>query len=1012
MSSTDDARSNDPQPSLVHPTASSAFTFPPPHSHITTNTPQRPPSKSSDRKGKGKATDHEASPAPSLSSSFVVVPPTLPPAIPQRTSSIADSLSSTTKPLASTSKSTLGAPFRPYTLPPGLSPNDPAPPIKKPPQQLFPSPPAPQPKNTHRRTRSVTFSPTPIMHPSSPSEESSDDDERSKNGSSAAPPPSKRRIRFAPLTKRIGRSNSVSSNNSNSNREEVSHPSKENDPVPMVVEPATEDVPVIRERKSFLGAMKEKLDVVALEKKRGSVSESSEASSAAGLNGSQYRRDSAGTKENVTGSLVKSTSPDAPVASPLVPYPIHLRPNFSEAGSRTSSYGSSATEIPSRAASLKSDNTSVHTTASWRNKLSADVFPGAPRSRPVSEARSPDLSGGVNDKVVEENTPTLASFRSSSSPERQRSPNRAASNAQNLPTPEHSPPRQPFASLPVHPSTPPQEQQEFQHRGRQREISQESTSSAPSLSHSPAMTSTESPVPTPPRFSGLRQEPRVPATSRSLYFPPAPATTTTKSQNRPFSTFSLSPSTSLGSFDSDMSLPGRGVGDVGEDGLVRAVLGTRRISVAPWEEDVEGEDVLDKMMRAQEVAVVSEEQRESKRRSVLAANLDFGALAREDGLVGFDKQGLGPLDEMSETASSGPRSLPTSPSRIAANQPTIRKSLQVRLLSETYADEEMTFPTPPVNVGRHSLAFSDQSGFSEYTDARTQTPSLPSSSSAQQLETDDSSETPTPQLSYTKQQTSLWVLDTLASVSLESERNEAVRQMGVIGEEEEDDSVPVASIPPASVSTPVPAPVSSLAPTNPPSPKSQSRNVKQLSINPALLSPAATPTGGTPHSATSNPYYAHSNTSAGSVRSPSILTNNSSRSRIGNKIGSMFRRSSAPTLEVPRGISGGPASLRSPTTQQSPSFSLHGFGKSGGGASRRYSQDFSRPSSEAVEEWTKLVESGNGPWNLAVANEAPSSASASPPKPEVTAFAGLLEQFQRDEKARITAMAARRVSVV
>ncbi|KAM0756162.1 hypothetical protein T439DRAFT_351878 [Meredithblackwellia eburnea MCA 4105] len=709
---------------------------------------------------------------------------------------------------------------------------------------------------------------------------------------------------------------------------------------------------------------------------------------------------------------------------------------------RSPSSNGSSIGVPTRAIALKSDVASITTLSSWRNSLAFDVFPAPPRSRPNSQQAShidgttysSDLGSGISSSIS-------SSEPDPGSPSSLKEP---SENPQNLPTPNHSPKQASFS----HSRTPAQVPASPQQGRRTREMSQ---GSMPSLSSSPAPTSTtESYVPTPPQLGPTSQQSRIGAVHRVLYYPETDAppiehqvklaspTRTTRAFDHggDFTALDLSPTTSIGSFESELSLPSRGIGSVGADGLMKASLGPRKISAAPWEEEedsINGShlskngdvDILDSMVRAQRRPEMTDEDREHRRRSILALSLaqNPSLAAAQQSLplgLGFEtwKKEDPPVSAVQGEKGASPILIRAQPLSLGLGGDRLRKALNSRALSEhspaALDSDGLTNTFSPhieTRSRRSSVAFSDVSGMSVYEDARADTPTPPSSSSGEAGEVDGSVEAPTQPLSFNKQQTSLWVLDTLASGA--AGVIEDPHRMSVIGEEEEEELVD------RSPSLPRPSP-----PFIGGSPLlSNHKNSKNLvlernslfSANAASATSIASPTSpGNPMMSPLSPTspYAHSNTSSVSHLAPSNHTATSSRSRskLGSKLGSIFRKEKPPPLPTNRGISGGPpvgsvpATRYSPPTQYSPPTNS-GFRDSSSDG-RRMSQGSWGSSGHDMD--VVPLDSMYTAQRKGLQADAESYQMA--PTAEGKAFGGLLDQFTKEEKARLRKLTSRRIS--
>ncbi|KAL8283963.1 hypothetical protein RQP46_005076 [Phenoliferia psychrophenolica] len=465
----------------------------------------------------------------------------------------------------------------------------------------------------------------------------------------------------------------------------------------------------------------------------------------------------------------------------------------------------------------------------------------------------------------------------------------------------------------------------------------------------------------------------------------------------------MSPSTSIRSFDSGISLPTRGVGHVGADGLVKSEVGSRRISAAPWEEeeeearssgpkDEEGDeykgDALDRMMDAQNVGGegMSPEEHERKRLEI-AAVLDAPVAPTNRFGLGFSSWRSRAPEPISSTSTDNSHPTPAYPSPTRARlAPTPLPLNFVPLVQRRSLEvpRSPASPTAPDMLRRNSATFSDASGFSEYEDARAETPVLsftdtPSEHEESEVDEDDlPAPCPAPLLAFSKQQTSLWVLDTLASVG---GSDEAGNRMSVIGEEEEegDEDLPPRTTPHRKRTTPL-----SLA------------TLAESSSSPF----DAPPTNG-------EGIYAQSNASTYSHAPSFTPSSNPSQSRsstIGSRLTGIFRKSGTPSRSFNNvGISSDSVGLS--TSSSAPASILTTTDGGGNGdeeSERRMSNDSFGGSQGGTEDEFGPTRGGGSP-----------NGKVGPvvETPEGKALVGMLEQFAIEEKERLRSI-ARRVSVV
>lgn len=348
-------------------------------------------------------------------------------------------------------------------------------------------------------------------------------------------------------------------------------------------------------------------------------------------------------------------------------------------------------------------------------------------------------------------------------------------------------------------------------------------------------------------------------------------------------------------------------------------LVTRKISAAPWEPDI-----LDRMVESQ--LHPDEDEHERKRLAIAAA-------------LSPSRFGLGFAAGWRERRVSSIESDPPSPS------PSGDRSLSPSPHSPSLSASAHSSPN-----ARHSAAFSDLSGFSEYEDARSDSPEL---------------ELP-PTLAVTKQQTSLWVLDTIASVGGSDEGN----RMSIIGEEDEGEYDGPPS--PTRNVTLEALPTSSSPPFDePPSP---------TSVHPAEVYP---------HAMT----YAHSNSSYATSCIPPQSTTRTPLARLTT----LFRPARTPTRSFSNvGISS--SSLGISSSSLSLSHASPTVDDDAG--SRRNS----------VGSWTAETDDGEPPPVRGVGPQGKVGPVVS--TPEGKALVGMLEQFKVDERERLRSIATRRVSVV
>ncbi|GAA5926370.1 hypothetical protein JCM1841_006996 [Sporobolomyces salmonicolor] len=630
-------------------------------------------------------------------------------------------------------------------------------------------------------------------------------------------------------------------------------------------------------------------------------------------------------------------------------FPTTLSPE-SPASTSISRRPSSTFSFSGAAVPCSSPTTSVSTQASKRNSIR--LTPGSPRARSPRRAAGPTTI--VGDMLIQQEPsrlyfppPPSKPRTSIASPDppvvSSGSPNVFPSPAQSTSSKLYFPPapRAPGDSGSEQPFSP--VSSTFPSRGRQS--SAHSASSAPS-SHRTVFPS--APIPPSPATSTFSVGPFPPPPSHSPHarflsrlpqsaadFPASPSYSSTLSA---MSTNSIEP-----------VFPTLGA-QLHADGVVRASAASRRVSPAPWEDAGRNAgDELDRMMRAQRRTASDEEgkvpsqrerakEKERKRKSI------YQELIRAQG------QAMPPLP----TSPQGQHEDLDSFQRELFARDTVKKSLGSGLLSEqpslppsevgderdedldsvenlgltssstssdistlpsfpdvpTHAYQPVTPSPPPGSYDNHDeveVVLSQHSSTEATvrpigkTSPRKQLHRLSMSSSGHSLYEDaseDSSattqeETSPPRLEMARQQTSLWVLDTLASTV-----DGSGRKLNDIGEEEEEAEeilqLPVHS-PPAtplaptfpSISTPpfasklvFPSPASSQAlPNPPPSPTlsqgsySTSSSVAAVSF---ILPRRAEPTS----SATSLPL---PNTTTGSSSSSS-----KSKLKLPKKLGALF----------------------------------------------------------------------------------------------------------------------------
>lgn len=435
---------------------------------------------------------------------------------------------------------------------------------------------------------------------------------------------------------------------------------------------------------------------------------------------------------------------------------------------------------------------------------------------------------------------------------------------------------------------------------------------------------------------------------------------------------------------------------IGPDGLVHAGTENRRLSKAPWE-DEEG-DELDWMVNAQRKLVMPD----PKRNSVV-----YDEMTTMVGGGGEEEERREEQEERARFASRG------------LEFPTIRRTLERGLMSDVVT-------TSPVKGGMGSMGSpntrfsmcSDRSGQSEYVDAFEDAGASPRLS----ISVDDINDnTPlallppnlsSPQLDMVKQQTSLWVLDTIASVAI---NDRPQRRMSAIGEEGSDDaeSFVVVDSTPSTTQPLVAAAVDPSTPTTPTpdtplSRKSSTstfpkRSKPDLFLNPfptfdsttsrtslsvpspsltsyAPFSPTFASTTGAPRTGA---MYSHSNTSSLSTRShgaPSVTATSYShtssfqqrpKSFLGRKFNSFFSSSSTPS------------SIASPTL---PMFPTGGIG----------SHDIAILSEQSASEGRTSEETDESSLMTGLKRSE-----------SIVELESMLERFQREERERIRAIAMR-----
>ncbi|GAA5917484.1 hypothetical protein JCM5296_004729 [Sporobolomyces johnsonii] len=638
-------------------------------------------------------------------------------------------------------------------------------------------------------------------------------------------------------------------------------------------------------------------------------------------------------------------------------FPTTLSPE-SPASTSVSRRPSSTFSFSGAAVPCSSPTTSVSTQASKRNSIR--LTPGSPRARSPRRAAGPTTI--VGDILAQQEPsrlyfpPPPKSRTSIASPD----PPVVSSGLPNvLPSPAPStssklyfppPPRalgdsgseQPFS--PVSSTFP----------SRVRQSSVHSASSAPS-SHRTAFPS--APIPPSPATSTFSVGPFPPPPSYS------PHARFLSRVPQSASDFPVSPS--YGSTLSAMStnsvepvFPTLGA-QLHADGVVRASAASRRVSPAPWEDgERDAGDELDRMMRAQRRTASDEEgkahsprerakEKERKRKSIYqelirAQGTDMPPLptspqGQHEDLDSFQRE-LFARDTVKKSLGTGllseQPSLP--PSEAGDERDEDLDSVEnLGLTSSSTSSDistlpsfpdvpthayQLVTPSPPsgsfddhdeveVVLSQHSSTEATARSIAGNGSPRKQLHRLSMSSSGQSLYEDaseDSSattqeETSPPRLEMARQQTSLWVLDTLASTI-----DGSGRKLNDIGEEEEEaeeilqlpvHSAPVTPLAPTfpSISTPpfasklvFPSPASTQALPNPPPSPTLSQGSYSTSSSAAAVSYTLPRRADPTSSATSLPL---PNTTSSSTGSKSKL-------KLPKKLGALFGSSSSPSYNA------------------------------------------------------------------------------------------------------------------
>ncbi|KAK4694710.1 hypothetical protein P7C70_g8689, partial [Phenoliferia sp. Uapishka_3] len=511
----------------------------------------------------------------------------------------------------------------------------------------------------------------------------------------------------------------------------------------------------------------------------------------------------------------------------------------------------------------------------------------------------------------------------------------------------------------------------------------------------------------------------------------------------------------MSSFDSDRSLPNRGIGAITPNGLVKAEVESRKISRAPWEEEeeevegyqtVEAERMVEAMETGDNEGFEKPEEKE-KRKRILQSLVGAGVANEKSNAPATTRPmsfGLGLANWRERAINTKRRNY----SPIGGDEPEDLFNLipvNLNVLPPTRSEMAMLeIPTPSPTFsnrsnesgGRPSADFSDVSGASEYESARADTPVLSFTSTPSEHEDSDDVEVETPQeprglglplLAFTKQQTSLWVLDTIASVS---GGDEGGTPLSVIGEESEGGEPDTDGSPAFMISPPQVFPGPPISPRLPSEIQESRRNSKKLTIKPVLAGARSTgtttpsPTASSPRSpitpitptyaSSYNPSHPSSITSSSTV-SKSHLSPASSHSRRNQSASPSPSRSKLGRLTV---------LFRKPATVHlgisSESLGLHREGDEKA-PSIVVDDDDSMRSRETSASWGTVsrggetddsgegVPSGFSRRDASGADER--DKFVMPSTPEVKQLVGLLERFEREEKERLRSISTRRTAV-
>lgn len=310
---------------------------------------------------------------------------------------------------------------------------------------------------------------------------------------------------------------------------------------------------------------------------------------------------------------------------------------------------------------------------------------------------------------------------------------------------------------------------------------------------------------------------------------------------------------------------------------------------------------------------------------------------------------------------------------------------------------------------RCSSTFSE---VSDYVDARAESPvmSLTEPVSPSALEFSTNVEERAPFVEFSRQQTSLWVLDALANFS-----GNETRRMSVIGEETEyEDSIvsrtdsrrrldekplPQKPLPPVQDAEPVFV-------VDPSPPERARKNKKGLSLVAVSLS-SLVPVA---EERTALSSHCPKTPALPAVAIASPTSSSSSKQKLGGRIGTLFRKQSSPTLNFTRGVSPESLGLHEAWREEEQEESVdHGDAEDTNRKRARGSSESGRLLFED-EEFSNSSLSDHEYFDVTSSRKASTTTENTlVSTPQVLILIDKLEEFEREERLRLKGIAARRV---